>query len=303
MTDRLLRLQDFLNDRQCFWKEREPLEKHTTFKIGGPCDIMAFPSETEQIAAILQECRNQDLPCYILGKGSDLLIADEGLPGVVIKLGERFSRIEVGENEIICEAGASLAAVCRAAYEHGLSGMEFAWGIPGTVGGALFMNAGAYGGEMKDVVVGAEHITDRGDVETVSAEKLQLRYRHSFYADHPGYCITKLYLRLSPAPKETIKEKMYDLMERRKTKQPLEFPSAGSTFKRPEGYFAAALIEQCGLKGRSVGDAQVSEKHSGFIINRGNATCRDVEALIRIVRDEVERQTGCRLECEVIKLP
>ncbi len=279
------------------------MSKHTTFKIGGPCDLMAFPDAIQQVVDLIGTCRALNLPFYIIGKGSDLLIADNGLSGVVVKLGERFSAIAVEGDTITCEAGASMASVCRVALHHGLSGMEFAWGIPGTIGGGLFMNAGAYGGEMKDVVVSAEHLTPSGELQTVSADALDLRYRHSFYADHPDYCILRLTLKLTLAPQTEIRAKMDDLMARRKDKQPLAYPSAGSTFKRPEGYFAAALIEECGLKGRSVGDAQVSLKHSGFIINRGQATCADVEALIREVQDTVERKTGCRLECEVRKLP
>ena len=303
MTERLLQLTEWMKQCGFAYKEQELMNKHTTFKIGGPCDLMVFPDSDAQIAAVIAKCRELELPWYLIGKGSDLLIADEGLRGVVIKLGERFSAIRVEGDILTCEAGASLASVCHTAYEHGLSGLEFGWGIPGTAGGALFMNAGAYGGEIKDVIIDAEHINGRGEIETLTAEQLELRYRHSFYTDHPECCILRMRFRLIPAEKSEIKAKMDDLMDRRKTKQPLEYPSAGSTFKRPEGYFAAALIEECGLKGRSVGDAEVSKKHSGFIINRGKATCKDVEALIEIVRDEVEKQTGCRLECEVRKLP
>lgn len=303
MTDSILLLKDFFEKNGIRFKENELLKRHTTFQIGGPCDFMVFPSTSKQIAAVITECRRLILPLYFLGKGSDLLVSDDGVAGVVLKLGTAFSQIAVRENELECEAGASLAAVCHAAYENGLSGLEFAWGIPGSAGGALFMNAGAYGGEIKDVISCAEHITQEGLTQRLNAGQLALGYRHSFYSEHPEYCITRLRFSLRPAPKAEIKAKMDDLMERRKSKQPLEFASAGSTFKRPPGHYAAALIEQCGLKGRSVGDAQVSEKHSGFLINRGNASCKDVEQLIQIVQEEVEKQTGCRLECEVRKLP
>ncbi len=303
MTDSILLLKDFFEKNGIRFKENELLKRHTTFQIGGPCDFMVFPSTSKQIAAVITECRRLIIPLYFLGKGSDLLVSDDGLPGVVMQLGSSYSKIIVRGNELECEAGASLSAVCYAAYENGLTGLEFAWGIPGSAGGALFMNAGAYGGEIKDVISGAEHITDEGLTEKRSADQLCLSYRHSYYSEHPGCCISKLYFSLKPAPKEGIKAKMDVLMERRKSKQPLEFASAGSTFKRPPGHYAAALIEQCGLKGRSVGDAQVSEKHSGFLINRGNASCKDVEQLIQIVQEEVEKQTGCRLECEVRKLP
>lgn len=303
MTDRLIGLKEWMAACGCLYREGERLEKHTTFKIGGPCEVMAFPDSAEQIAGLIGYCRREAIPFYLLGKGSDLLVADEGLSGVVVKLGERFSAIQVEGEILTCEAGASLASVCHAAYEKGLSGLEFAWGIPGTAGGALFMNAGAYGGEIKDVLIGVEHLTDRGELESVSAEALSLSYRHSFYTDHPDYCILKLRLQLTPAPKSEIRARMDELMERRKQKQPLEYPSAGSTFKRPPGHFAAALIEEAGLKGRSVGDAQVSEKHSGFIINRGKASCREVEELIAVVKREVAEKTGYALECEVRKLP
>lgn len=303
MSDSFLLLKDILMDHKVPFCENEPLKKHTTFLIGGPCDLMVQPESCDQISVVITACRKLGIPLYFLGRGSDLLVADEGLPGVVLKLGAGFSQITVCGTELICEAGASLSSVCRTAYENGLSGLEFAWGIPGSVGGALFMNAGAYGGEMKDVVSEAWHITPEGASERLSIDQLCLSYRHSFYSEHPGYCITGVRFSLERADKKQIKEKMDDLMQRRKSKQPLEFASAGSTFKRPPGYYAAALIEQCGLKGRSVGDAQVSEKHSGFVINRGTATCKDVEQLIKIVQDEVKRQTGCQLECEVRKLP
>ena len=264
---------------------------------------MAFPNTAESIGQIMKKCHELHIPYFILGKGSNILADDNGFAGAILKLTDNFSEIMVEDTVISCDAGASLAAVCHAAYENSLTGLEFAWGIPGTAGGGLFMNAGAYGGELKDVVIGAEHIDNRFEQGSFEKEELALAYRHSVYADLSGYCITKVQFQLKHGEQKKIRAKMEDFMERRKSKQPLEYPSAGSTFKRPAGNYAAALIEQCGLKGTSVGDAQVSEKHSGFIVNRGNAACKDVTTLIQIVQKIVKEQTGYQLECEIRKLP
>ncbi len=284
------------------FKTEEPLKCHTTFKIGGICGLLACPNSIEQIAGLFKKCREYGLPCVILGKGSNILASDEGFDGVIVKLTEAYSDVTVSESLLECEAGAPLSKVCYTAYENGLTGLEFAWGIPGTVGGALFMNAGAYGGEMKDITVSADYLTAEGETGTFSKEELDLSYRHSIFTDHPGYCITKVRIQLQPGEKTAIKARMDELMQRRKSKQPLEYPSAGSTFKRPEGNYASALIEQCGLKGTQIGGAQVSQKHSGFIINTSEATCRDVEELIRLVQATVEQKTGYRLECEVRRI-
>lgn len=284
------------------FKAKEPLRCHTTFKIGGECELLACPNSLEQIAGLLQKCQELELPCFILGKGSNVLASDEGFDGVIVKLTEAYSEVAVNGDLLECEAGASLSKVCYTAYENGLTGLEFAWGIPGTIGGALFMNAGAYGGEMKDITVSADYLTKEGLPGTYAKEELELSYRHSIFSDRPGCCITKVVVQLQPGEKEAIKARMDDLMERRKSKQPLEYPSAGSTFKRPEGNYASALIEQCGLKGARIGGAQVSQKHSGFLINAGDATCRDVEELIRLVQTTVEQKTGYHLECEIRRI-
>lgn len=224
---------------------------------------------------------------------------DDGIDACVLILGEPFSQIKLIDDETIyAKAGAKLIALCRFAYEHSLSGLEFAYGIPGSAGGAAFMNAGAYGGEMKDVLYKCEHIDKNGDIGFLEYDDLKLSYRHSAYYDN-GAVITGLYLKLKKGEKSEIKEKMDDLIGRRRAKQPLEYPSAGSTFKRPEGYFAGALIEQCNLKGKSVGGAQVSEKHAGFVINKGGATCKDVLDLCKYCSDKVMEETGVKLEMEI----
>lgn len=299
MTDALSAFKKHLISHNYDFRENEPLKNHTTFKIGGTCSFLVCPHSREQLIDILRRCNELQMKRYIIGKGSNILASDEGFDGVIIKLTDSFAKITVENTVIHCQAGASLAKVCHEAYLHGLSGLEFAWGIPGTIGGALYMNAGAYGGEMKDVVLSATHITDRFQPETFDAEQLKLSYRRSIYTDLPDYCITDITLQLIPGSQSEIKAKMDDLMERRKSKQPLEYPSAGSTFKRPEGNYASALIDQCGLKGLTVGGAQVSEKHCGFVINKNNATCCDVLRLIKQIQEKVFSQTGYHLDCEI----
>ncbi len=281
----------------CEYSETALLSDYTSFKIGGKADAMVFPDSLEKIKNIVSFADEQKMPVFILGKGSNLLVGDEGVKGVVINTC-RFDKIElVDETTIVCQSGASLMRLCRFALENSLTGLEFAFGIPGTAGGAAYMNAGAYGGEMKDVLVECGHLKN-GVEGSFSGEELKLGYRKSVYSDK-DYIITSLTLKLQKGNKEEIKAKMDDLMSRRKDKQPLEFPSAGSTFKRPEGYFAGALIEQCGLKGFTVGGAQVSEKHAGFVINTGSATAKDVNELIAHCQKTVYENTGVLLEPEV----
>ena len=299
MTDALSALKEYFISQNYDFKENEPLKNHTTFKIGGACTFLVCPRSREELIDILRRCNELQLKRYIIGKGSNILASDDGFDGVIVKLTDSFAKITVEDTVIHCQAGASLAKVCHEAYLHGLSGLEFAWGIPGTIGGALYMNAGAYGGEMKDVVLSSTHINDRLQPETFGAKQLKLSYRRSIYTDMPDYCITDITLQLIPGSQAEIKAKMDDLMDRRKSKQPLEYPSAGSTFKRPEGNYASALIDQCGLKGLTVGGAQVSEKHCGFVINKNHATCRDVLHLIEQIQEKVCAQTGYHLECEI----
>lgn len=276
--------------------ENEPMSKHTTFKIGGPADIFITPHDEQSMLKLCTFCNENDLPLFVIGNGSNLLVSDKGLRGVVIKSGA-FGEITVDGEKITSPAGAQLGAVCEAAREHGLTGLEFAYGIPGTVGGAVYMNAGAYGGEMKDVVSRTHHIGPDG-YGSFSGDELSFGYRKSAYTG-TRLAITKVEFRLRRGDKEEIAEKMRDLISRRRSKQPLEMPSAGSVFKRPTGHYAGALIEQCGLKGARVGGACVSQKHAGFIVNDGGATCRDVVELIEKIKSEVLRRTGMTLECEI----
>ena len=286
----------------CEARKDEPLSRHTTFKIGGNADTYVKVTSASKLSTILKECKESDVDYLIIGNGSNLLASDDGYRGVIIRLDGEFRKIAlVDEDTIYCGAGASLAALCKFAQSSGLSGLEFAWGIPGTVGGAVFMNAGAYGGEMKDVVYSVNHITPDGETGRTEKEDLAFGYRTSVYRSNKAI-ITGVTLKLKKDNPDDIRARMDDYLGRRSSKQPLEFPSAGSVFKRPEGAFAGALIEQCGLKGHSHGGAQVSEKHAGFIINRNNATAHDVKSLIREVQTKVFDETGYNLECELIIL-
>ena len=277
-----------------------PMKKYTSFRCGGNASMLVIPNSVNCLKQIIDFCNSKSIKPLIIGNGSNLLVTDNGINGVVIKIGSDISKIELlDETTIRCEAGASLKSICMFALENSLSGLEFAYGIPGTLGGAVYMNAGAYGGEMKDVLVSTTHIDSNGDFGELSQENLNLIYRGSAYTDN-DYTIVSAVMKLKKADKKDIKEAMDDKLQRRKDKQPLEYPSAGSTFKRPEGYFAGALIEDCGLKGYTVGGAQVSEKHAGFVINKNNATCSDVLGVIEKVKQTVKKETGVELQCEVL---
>ncbi len=275
------------------------MSRHTTFKIGGNAALIVYPENENQISEIVKTAKKAGIRLIAIGNGSNLLVDDEGIDACVMVLDEHFSKIRLIDDETIyASAGAMLIKVCRFAYENGLSGLEFAYGIPGSCGGGAFMNAGAYGGEMKDVLVKCSHIDKDGNIGCLENDDLKLSYRHSAYYDN-DCIITGLYLKLKKGDKAEIKEKMNDLISRRRDKQPLEYPSAGSTFKRPEGYFAGALIDECGLRGKRVGGAQVSEKHCGFVINQGGATCKDVLELCKICSDTVYEKKGVKLEMEI----
>lgn len=279
--------------------ENEPMSNHTSFKIGGAARLVVLPESEDDIAELVRACNKNKIRYIVVGNGSNMLVADEGIDACVILLGRNFSEVKImDETTIYASAGAQLIKVCRIALENELTGLEFAYGIPGSCGGAAFMNAGAYGGEMKDVLYRCSHITENGERGYLEGDELNLSYRHSAYYDN-NCIITGLYLKLKKGSRTEIKEKMDDLLQRRKDKQPLEYPSAGSTFKRPKGYFAGALIEECNLKGASVGGAQVSEKHAGFVINRGGASCRDVLELCKMVSNTVEKEKGVKLEMEI----
>ena len=275
----------------------EPMSEHTTFGVGGPADVFVVPQSTQELVACVGACRKLQVPYFVLGKGSDLLVSDAGYRGVMIALDD-LRDIDQDGNVLVCEAGASLADVAERACELGLGGFEFACGIPGSVGGACFMNAGAYDGCMADVLESVDVLDANDEVRTLGVEELDLGYRKSRVRTE-GLVVLRARIALQPADASAVRAKMDDLTRRREEKQPLEYGSAGSTFKRPEGYFAGKLIMDSGLKGYRVGNACVSNKHAGFVVNLGDATAADVRAVIAHVQDEVERQFGVRLEPEV----
>lgn len=279
-------------------KLQEPMSKHTTFRIGGPADFYLCPHSTKEVQQTVQICKEENLPYFILGNGSNLLVSDKGYRGAIIQLWKNFSDISVKDCCITAKAGALLSKVAAEALEEGLTGMEFASGIPGTIGGAVFMNAGAYGGEMKDIIKEVKVLDDQGEIRVLSNEEMKLGYRTSIVKEK-GYTVLSAVLQLKKGDVSVIRETMEDLKNRRTSKQPLDMPSAGSTFKRPEGYFAGKLIMDSGLRGFSMGGAQVSEKHCGFVVNKGGATAEDVTALIREVQRRVKEKFGVELETEV----
>ena len=282
-------------------KTEEPMKNHTTFRVGGPAEFFVMPRTAEEVKKVIDLCRRESFPYYIIGNGSNLLVSDQGYRGVVLQIYKEMSYIEVEENVVVAQAGALLSAIANKALENGLTGFEFAAGIPGTLGGACVMNAGAYGGEMKDVLEEVTVLTEEGEVLTIPKENLELGYRTSIIA-RKGYTVLEARIQLRGGEKEAIKSLMEELKDKRVSKQPLEYPSAGSTFKRPEGYFAGKLIEDAGLRGFQVGGAQVSEKHCGFVINRDHATAADIMELMRQVQIRVKENSGVDLEPEVKRL-
>lgn len=279
-------------------REHEPMSRHTTFRIGGPARLMALPRDRKAAAAAVRAAAELGIRPFFLGNGSNLLVADGGYEGFIVKL-TGLDQTRVVNRRLRAESGISLARLAMAAWGRGLTGLEFAHGIPGTLGGGVAMNAGAYGGEMSQVLTAVTFLDEAGQVITLPAQECALTYRHSLFTDHPERLILEAEFELAQGVPTLIKIRMDELAQKRRAKQPLDQPSAGSTFKRPEGHFAAALIEQCGLKGLSVGGAQVSEKHAGFVVNRGGATAEDVLRLMEQVRERVLRDTGVELEPEV----
>ena len=280
--------------------ENEPMSAHCSFRIGGPARLMACPASASEAAALLHILHEEQAPTELMGKGTNLLVPDTGLDAVVVLVGEAMSDAELlPDSRIRAGAGISLAKLAVYAAGCGLSGLEFAHGIPGTLGGAVMMNAGAYGGEMGQVLTSVTYLDEAGTRHTLPAGACGLSYRHSLFCGHPEWLILEAEMALPQGEGEQIRGRMEELARKRREKQPLEWPSAGSTFKRPEGHFAAALIEACGLKGVGIGGAQVSEKHAGFVINRGNATADDVRRLMALVQETVLRETGVALEPEV----
>lgn len=279
----------------------EPMKKHTTFRVGGNADYFVVPKTTEEVKGVVRLCKEENLPYYILGNGSNLLVGDKGYRGVIIQIYKEMNEITVDDDRIRAQAGALLSKVGSVALEAGLTGFEFAAGIPGAVGGAVVMNAGAYGGEMKDVLASATVLTQDGEVLKLSNDELELGYRTSVVAKN-NYVVLEAEYQLQAGDKAAIRARMDELKVQRVTKQPLEYASAGSTFKRPEGYFAGKLIQDAGLRGFQVGGAQVSEKHCGFVINKGDATAADIVELMKQVSEKVFQEFGVTLEPEVKRL-
>ncbi len=287
------------NKLNCVVRYDEPLKNHTTFKIGGNCIALIEPREISDIIEAVKICRENSIKFFVIGNGSNLLVPDEGYNGVIIKLKGEFSTIEVEGEYLIVNSGAKLSEVYTVAYENSLTGFEFASGIPGTIGGAIYMNAGAYGGEMKDIVESVQVLDlDNFELRELKNEELEFSYRKSII-QRRNYIVTTIKLKLQKGNKEEINAVYEDLRERRNSKQPLNFGSAGSTFKRPEGHFASKLIEYAGLKGYHINDAWVSEKHSGFVVNKGNASYKEVMELIEYVQKVVFEKFGVKLETEV----
>ncbi|MCD7823678.1 MAG: UDP-N-acetylmuramate dehydrogenase [Oscillospiraceae bacterium] len=294
MPDSIKALQEISLKYGCKFLINEPLKDHTTFRIGGPCDIMIFPNSIDSLREFISAADR----FMILGNGSNVLFSDNGYRGAIFVIGSDMSEITIDGEYITACAGSSLVRVCKTALDSSLTGLEFAYGIPGTVGGAVFMNAGAYGGEMKDVVTEVTCITPSGEIKTYTGNSLDFGYRSSRFTSSDEIIVSAKF-RLSYGDKASIKAKMDELIARRKSRQPLEYPSAGSTFKRPEGTYAGLVIEESGLKGYSIGSAKVSDKHANFVINTGGATATDVIALISHIKKTVLEKTGYSLECEV----
>jgi UDP-N-acetylmuramate dehydrogenase len=297
--DGIEKLGEYARSIGCEVRYNEPMSRHTTFQIGGPADLFLVVNDTPSLQKVCHRACEIGVNLSPLGNGSNLLVSDAGIRGGVFAFGGDFRKASLcAETSIRCGAGLSLASLCNFAKKQSLTGLEFAWGIPGSAGGAAYMNAGAYEHSMSEVISSCAHVTKEGDYGVLSRDALGYGYRHSAYTDN-GAFITSIRVDLKRGDPAAIAARMEDLYARRKKKQPLELPSAGSVFKRPEGHFAGTLIEQCGLKGRRVGGAEVSEKHAGFIVNLGGATCADVQKLIGIIQETVLRETGVRLECEV----
>ena len=278
-------------------RTEEPMSKHTTFRIGGAAEVFAAP-DARELPQLLAMAKGADVPVTVIGNGSNLLVGDRGIAGLVIEIGERMSEVRIEGTILVAGAGALLSKAAQTAAAAGLGGLEFAAGIPGSVGGAVVMNAGAYGGEMKDVLQSVKVLTEEGELLSLAATELELGYRHSCVPERK-YIVVEATMELSAKPEEEIRACMAELRAKRAEKQPLEYPSAGSTFKRPEGYFAGKLIMDAGLRGYTVGGAQVSEKHCGFVINKGGATAADVRQLMQDVHDRVKEQFDVELEPEV----
>lgn len=279
-------------------KFNEPMKNHTTFKIGGPVDVMVFPESQEEIIAVLAYCQERNIPFFVFGMGSNLLAKDRGVRGIAIKTGPGMKTVQIRGEKICAQAGVRLSELARVAARESLSGLEFAEGIPGSLGGAVVMNAGAYGGEIKDVLVSVTAISLDGVIKEFSPEQMQMSYRSSIFQQEE-HIILSVCLSLRPGNRDEILATMKEYAGRRREKQPLDLPSAGSTFKRPEGFYVGPMLDKMGLKGFRIGDAEVSTKHAGFIVNRGNATARDVLDLIACIQEKAAREYGVELQPEI----
>ena len=283
-------------------KYNEPMKKHTTMKVGGPCDCMVEPSSIEEIQKVLEYVKENNIKYYIMGNGSNLLVKDEGVHALIIKIANKFSGFEVNGEHIKAYSGCSVPKLSQIAKENSLSGLEFACGIPGSVGGGIRMNAGAYGSEMVNVVEKVGFLDENGNLKEIDGKDAHFTYRHSMFVDNPQYVVVYAIYKLQKGNKDEISKIMEENMNSRKQKQPIEYPNFGSVFKRPEGYFVGKLVDDCGLKGYKIGGAQVSTKHSGFMINIGDATCKDVLDLIEYVKEKVYEKFNVKLQEEVVIL-
>lgn len=290
--------QSLFSKDDCEILLQEPMRNHTTFKIGGPCKVMFVVKNYKIVPTLLKVLKENNEKIFVLGKGANVLFLDEGYDGVVIKFSNKFAQVQVRGNQLICDSGVTIARMSNTALDNGFTGAEFAWGIPGTVGGAVCMNAGAYHGEFSEIVKEVHYIDENYEMRVIENKDLQFGYRHSFFTDNFGIIIRVIFA-FETKDKKEIKARMDKVLEMRLDKQPYTLPSAGSTFKRPEGAYAAALIEECGLKGYQHGDAEVSRKHSGFVVNNNKATSKEVLELIEYVKQVVKEKTGYQLECEV----
>ena len=291
-------LKDFLCKYSFSFVENESLKKHTTMKVGGNADFIVYPKNAEEVSMLISFLNKENIRYYILGNGSNVMFSDEGFKGVIIK-SEKLNDIKIDGNKIYFGAGVSMTKAAKTAVENSLSGIEYCYGIPGNIGGGLYMNAGAYGGEISSSLVSVDCVDENGEIKTISAKDCDYGYRHSVFMSRRRFILGGLF-QFEYGNKAELKRFCEEIMQKRISKQPLDMPSAGSSFKRPAGYFAAALIDECGLKGKTIGGAQVSEKHAGFIVNKGDATCKDITALADYVENEVYKKTGIKIEKEMI---
>lgn len=281
-------------------KYNEPMSKYTTMKVGGKCDAIIFPDSIEQIKKIIQYCKTENIKYYVIGNGSNLLVKDEEIHALVIKIGYRFSQINIDNNIITACAGATMPSLSQIAKKNSFKGVEFACGIPGTIGGGIKMNAGAYGSQMSDIVLDVTYMDEKQNINTITNKECKFGYRESIFIDNPDYIILSATFKLEKGNIDKIENKMRENSISRKEKQPLEYPNFGSVFKRPEGYFVGKLIQDAGLRGYKIGGAQVSKKHTGFIVNTGDATCKDVLDLIQYIQDKVYEKFNVKLIPEVV---